>query len=75
MSSGRDQGLAARQALVARFLTDPEAELRVRRDPVAAAQAKGVPLELARWLAGLDPRRVEAFRSSRVHKSARRRGA
>lgn len=66
--------LAARQALLAAFLDDPALERRVRDDPAAVATESGVPLEYARWLAALDPRRVAAFRRSRAHKDALRAG-
>ena len=66
--------LAARQALMARFLTDPEVEAQVREDPAAAAERFEVPLAFARWLAALEPRRVRSFRKSRAVKDARRRG-
>lgn len=66
--------LAARQALVARFLDDPEVERRTRADPEGVAREAGVDVELARWLAGLEPRRVAAFRASRAHKGSVRAG-
>lgn len=66
--------LAARQALLARFLVDPELERRARADPEDMAREAGVSVEYARWLAGLDPRRVAAFRESREHKSSVRAG-
>lgn len=66
--------LAHRQALLARFLDDPAVERAVRADPEGAAAREGVEAPFARWLAALDPRRVAAFRRSRVHKDAVRAG-
>jgi hypothetical protein len=66
--------LAARQALLAQFLDDPQVEEAVRRDPERVAQERGVPADFVAWLAGLDPHRVVAFRRSRVHKDAMRGG-
>jgi hypothetical protein len=66
--------LAARQALLSRFLDDPAVERRVREDPEGIAREAGVPAEFARWLSALDPRRVAAFRRSRAHKEAVRAG-
>jgi hypothetical protein len=66
--------LAARQALLARFLDDPAVERRAREDPDGIAREAGVPASYAQWLAALDPRRVTAFRRSRAHKDAVRAG-
>jgi hypothetical protein len=66
--------LAARQALLARFLDDPDVERRARSDPAGLALEAGVDEGYARWLAALDPRRVAAFRKSRAHKDALRAG-
>jgi hypothetical protein len=60
---------------MARFLAEPEVEREVRRDPAAAAARHGVSVEIARRLAALDPRRVEAFRASAAHKARVRGGA
>ena len=66
--------LQARQTLLARYLDDPAIEQRVRNDPEGAAQQHGVPLPYVRWLATLEPQRVQAFRNSRLHKEAIRQG-
>ena len=66
--------LAARQALLARFVDDPVVEQRVRGAPDEVARAEGVELAFVRWLAALEPRRVAAFRRSRAHKERRREG-
>ena len=64
--------VAARQALMAQFLHDPDLEQRVRHEPEVIAQERGVPLEWVRWLASLEPRRVRSFRISRRVKAERR---
>ncbi|MBL8601878.1 MAG: hypothetical protein JNK72_08140 [Myxococcales bacterium] len=56
------------QTALYRFLTEPEYAARFRRDPAAAAREEGVSEARARWLAALDPRRVEAFARSAAHK-------
>ncbi len=66
--------LFARQALFARFMDDPELERSLRADPNAAAAKAGVDSDYALWLAQLEPRRVRAFRRSRVVKLERRNG-
>lgn len=63
-----------RQALLARFLDDPTFEAAVRRAPATAATTADVEPAFTAWLAQLDPRRVEAFRRSRVHKDELRSG-
>lgn len=63
-----------RQALLARFLDDPELEARVRSDPEAVAAELDVAVEFTRWLAALPDARVASFRRSRVHKDAVRSG-
>lgn len=63
-----------RQALLARFLDDPTFEAAVRRHPETAATTAWVEPAFTAWLARLDPRRVEAFRQSRVHKDELRSG-
>lgn len=67
--------LAARQRLMAAFLTDPALEARVRADPEAAAREHGVSPSFARWLAALEERRVRSFRRSRQVKARRRGGS
>jgi hypothetical protein len=74
MNGAMSGDLAARQRLLARYLDDPAVEARVRADPAGEARAAGVDEGYARWLAGLDERRVAAFRRSRVHKARRRSG-
>ena len=64
--------LAARQALVARFLDDPAFEAQVRDDPHRAAAELGVAVEWVERLATVAPHRVEAFRASRAHKDGLR---
>jgi hypothetical protein len=64
--------LAARQAVVVRFLDDPSFESRVRRDPARAAAEAGVDGDFVRRLAEIAPHRVEAFRASRAHKDGLR---
>lgn len=66
--------LAARQTLMARFLTEPALEAEVRTNPEAASARFDVDLGFVRWLAALEPRRVRSFRRSRAVKDARRRG-
>jgi hypothetical protein len=66
--------LAERQALLARFLDDPEFEAALRADPQAFAELHGVEVDYLRWLARLEPRRVAAFRRGQHTKAARRRG-
>jgi hypothetical protein len=63
-----------RQELLAAFLDDPTIEDRVRTQPEQIAEREGVPLEFVRWLAGISPLRVAAFRRSRVHKDRLRAG-
>lgn len=73
--SGARERLSAEQALMARFLSEPAVEEAVRADPETAAREHGVPVELARRLAAIEPRRVAAFRASRAHKDRiRQRG-
>jgi hypothetical protein len=64
--------LAARQALVARFLDDPALESLVRDDPARAAAEAGVAADFVMRLAKIPSHRVEAFRSSRAHKDGLR---
>jgi hypothetical protein len=64
--------LAARQALVARFLDDPAFEARVRDDPRRTADELGVAVEFVERLAKVAPHRVKAFRASRAHKDGLR---
>ena len=66
--------LAARQALLAQFLDDPQVEQAVRAGPDQVAGERGVPGDFVAWLAALPPARVAAFRRSRVHKDAVRGG-
>jgi hypothetical protein len=74
----RDGGARARvaraQALVAAFLTDPEAERAIRADPTGSATRYDVSLELAERLARTPAGRVQAFRASMAHKDAVRGG-
>jgi len=64
--------LAAKQALMAEFLDNPDIEARVRREPQSIAEENQVDLEFVRWLSRIDPRRVHSFRRSRAVKSHRR---
>ncbi len=66
--------LAARQSLLARFLTDPEMEKRVRADPKSVASELGLAPPFVRKLAAIAPERVRSFRRSRVVKAKRRGG-
>lgn len=66
--------LAARQALLADYLTDPAVRERVRADPEAVAGAREVDLAYVRWLVAIEPRRLRAFETSRAVKDRRRRG-
>jgi hypothetical protein len=65
---------AAAQRLLGRYLLEEEFEAMVRARPADVAAVEGVDETFVRWLAELDPRRVRAFRASRQHKDARRRG-
>lgn len=62
------------QALLARFLTDPAFEARLRASPADVANEQGVDPRLAERIARLAPERVEAFRRSRQHKNEVRAG-
>lgn len=66
--------LAARQAVLARFLTDASFEERVRSEPERVCSEVGVELEYVGWLAAIAPARVAAFRASREVKDLRRSG-
>lgn len=75
VTAGARERLAAEQALMARFLDDPELEARIRAEPEALAGEHGVSVEVARKLAAIEPVRVAAFRASRAHKDRiRQRG-
>jgi len=75
VAAGARERLAAAQALMARFLDDPELEARIRAEPEVVASEHGVGVEVARKLAAIDPLRVAAFRASRAHKDRiRQRG-
>ncbi|MCH9687636.1 MAG: hypothetical protein K0V04_39770 [Deltaproteobacteria bacterium] len=67
--------LAARQGALARLLTDPTFEQRVRAEPEQVGRELGLTPQYMAWLARLDPARVAAFRASRQVKHRRRRGA
>lgn len=66
--------VAARQAVLAQFLNDPDFEQRVRSNPVETAAELAVPARYVEWLTTLTPRRVAAFRASQRVKETRRRG-
>lgn len=73
MSAGPEDergGEARAQALLARFLDDPNVEARVRADPADAAREHRVDEAFTARLARIEPRRVRAFRASRAHKDA-----
>ena len=61
-----------RQAALARVLTDPELEQRLRADPEAAAAELAIDVEDARRLAAISPDRIRAFRASSRVKAHRR---
>ncbi|MBO6934917.1 MAG: hypothetical protein JJ863_08075 [Deltaproteobacteria bacterium] len=64
--------LAARQAFLARFLTDPATEKRVRSQPELVAAELQLAPEFVRRVAAIAPERVRSFRRSRVVKAERR---
>lgn len=66
--------VARAQALLARFLADPELEARVRASPEAVALEHGLDLAYVERIARLSPERVAAFRRSRQHKREVRAG-
>ena len=60
--------LGARQTALAEYLADPEVERAFRLAPELEAEARGVPLAYARWLATIEPERVAAFRRTQAKK-------
>ncbi|MGH1344410.1 MAG: hypothetical protein ACRBN8_22815 [Nannocystales bacterium] len=66
--------LKKRQRFMARFLTDPAFEARVRESPELIAATMDVPLEEVLRLVSVEARRIQAFRASRQVKARRRRG-
>lgn len=66
--------LAARQALLARFLDDPALEARVRAVPSEVAREEELDPSYVAKLAAIPEMRVAAFRRSRAHKDEVRRG-
>ncbi len=64
--------LAARQAVLVRFLDDPACEALIREDPARAANDAGVAADFVERLTAIPLHRVNAFRASRAHKDGLR---
>lgn len=66
--------VAKRNEVLARFLSDPEFEHRVRSRPEAIATEFSVTPAFIESLLCIEDRRLQAFRGSRQVKERRRRG-
>ena len=64
--------LAARQRLLAEFLTDPAVEAAVRADPDGVARERALDAAFVGRVAAIAPGRVRCFRRSRAVKAERR---